>query len=45
MARDDPKLRKAQQILSRNTKGSKNRAKARVKVARAHALAVRIVRY
>ncbi|MBF6437280.1 RNA-guided endonuclease InsQ/TnpB family protein [Nocardia cyriacigeorgica] len=31
------RLRKAQQNLSRKEKGSKNRAKARVKVARAHA--------
>src|SRR5690606_25995872 len=31
------RVRKAQQALSRKEKGSKNRAKARVKVARAHA--------
>lgn len=35
--RDRHKLAKAQQILSRKVKGSKNRAKAKAKVARVHA--------
>ena len=35
--RAERKLRKAQQALSRKDKGSKNRAKQRIKVARAHA--------
>ncbi|MBL1110729.1 transposase [Streptomyces sp. 5-8] len=37
LRRAEKKLKKAQQDLSRKTKGSKNRAKARIKVARAHA--------
>lgn len=37
MRRAERKLRKAQQALSRKDKGSKNRAKARIKVARVHA--------
>ncbi|MFD4459257.1 RNA-guided endonuclease InsQ/TnpB family protein [Nocardia sp. NPDC058480] len=37
LRRAERKLRKAQQMLSRKVKGGKNRAKARVKVARAHA--------
>ncbi|MER7194761.1 RNA-guided endonuclease InsQ/TnpB family protein, partial [Streptomyces flaveolus] len=36
LRRAEKKLKKAQQALSRKTKGSKNRAKARIKVARAH---------
>ncbi len=36
LRRAEEKLKKAQQALSRKTKGSKNRAKARIKVARAH---------
>lgn len=37
LRRAEKKLKKAQQDLSRKAKGSKNRAKARIKVARAHA--------
>ncbi|MCX5441100.1 MULTISPECIES: transposase [unclassified Streptomyces] len=37
LRRAERKLRTAQQTLSRKAQGSKNRAKARVKVARAHA--------
>ncbi|WP_454345296.1 RNA-guided endonuclease InsQ/TnpB family protein [Streptomyces canus] len=37
LRRAEKKLKKAQQELSRKQKGSKNRAKARLKVARAHA--------
>ncbi|MFE5942081.1 RNA-guided endonuclease InsQ/TnpB family protein [Streptomyces sp. NPDC056480] len=37
LRRAEKKLKKAQQDLSRKTKGSKNRDKARIKVARAHA--------
>ncbi|MFF8883192.1 RNA-guided endonuclease InsQ/TnpB family protein [Streptomyces flaveolus] len=36
LRRAEKKLKKAQQALSRKTKGSKNRAKVRIKVARAH---------
>ncbi|MFG2795099.1 RNA-guided endonuclease InsQ/TnpB family protein, partial [Streptomyces sp. NPDC048419] len=38
--RAEGRLKKAQQNLSRKTRGSKNRAKARLKVARAHARVV-----
>lgn len=37
LRRAEGRLRKAQQALSRKAKGSKNRAKARVRVARVHA--------
>ncbi|WP_406841085.1 RNA-guided endonuclease InsQ/TnpB family protein [Streptomyces sp. AHU1] len=37
LRRAERRLRKAQQALSRKVKGSKNRAKARLKVVRAHA--------
>ncbi|MGW2044567.1 RNA-guided endonuclease InsQ/TnpB family protein [Streptomyces sp. NPDC001858] len=37
LRRAEKKLKKAQQVLSRKQKGSKNRIKARLKVARAHA--------
>ncbi len=37
LRRAEKKLKKAQRDLSRKRKGSKNRAKARIKVARAHA--------
>lgn len=37
LRRAERKLKKAQQDLSRKTKGSRNRAKARIKAARAHA--------
>ncbi|MFE3141108.1 RNA-guided endonuclease InsQ/TnpB family protein [Streptomyces scopuliridis] len=37
LRRAEKKLKKAQQALSRKTKGSNNRDKARIKVARAHA--------
>jgi putative transposase len=37
LRRAEKKLKKAQRELSRKRKGSKNRAKARLKVARAHA--------
>jgi putative transposase len=37
LRRAEKKLKKAQQDLSRKAKGSKNRTKARIKVARAHA--------
>lgn len=37
LRRAEKKLKKVQQDLSRKAKGSKNRAKARIKVARAHA--------
>ncbi|MET8505589.1 RNA-guided endonuclease TnpB family protein [Streptomyces sp. NPDC004787] len=37
LRRAEKKLKKAQQDLCRKAKGSKNRAKARIKVARAHA--------
>ncbi|XIE81673.1 RNA-guided endonuclease InsQ/TnpB family protein [Streptomyces sp. SBR177] len=37
LPRAEKKLKKAQQDLSRKAKGSKNRTKARIKVARAHA--------
>ncbi|GAA5017907.1 hypothetical protein GCM10023335_44960 [Streptomyces siamensis] len=37
LRRAEKKLKKAQQSLSRKTKGSNNRGKARLKVARAHA--------
>lgn len=37
LRRAERRLRKAQQILSRKAKGSRNRAKARIKVARVHA--------
>ncbi|MFE7130120.1 RNA-guided endonuclease InsQ/TnpB family protein [Streptomyces sp. NPDC057638] len=40
LRRAGKKLKKAQQDLSRKAKGSKNRAKARVRVARAHARTV-----
>ncbi|MER6908418.1 RNA-guided endonuclease TnpB family protein [Streptomyces flaveolus] len=36
LRRAEKKLKKAQQALSRKTKGSKNRAKVHIKVARAH---------
>ncbi|PIB03627.1 transposase, partial [Streptomyces sp. HG99] len=39
LRRTEKKLKKAQRELSRKQKGSKNRAKARLKVARAHARA------
>jgi len=39
LRRAERKLRKAQQALSRKARGSRNRAKARVKVARVHARA------
>ncbi|WP_455403050.1 RNA-guided endonuclease InsQ/TnpB family protein, partial [Streptomyces bambusae] len=37
LRRAERRLKKAQQALSRKAKGSKNRAKVRIKVARAHA--------